>query len=779
MCKHSNIFGYLAFSKPPDLYATTSLRSMVKILLFTSFTASQLTACGGGGGVVATTIIPIDVPPVPDAGTYEQQTVINATAAWTAGYKGDGITIAIVDSGVNPDHVDFYDDSGYTRINKTAARGVEYDVGTDTITFTNDYEDIDNPSYHGTHVSSIALGREYGVAPEATLLPVNVFFDNGSAYNTAIFAGVLYSAPQAPIINTSIGGMVNYSTLGTTTELDAYTATLQTYDTALVSAAGNDGLPVGSDHFENNNFERNLAIQAGIENQVLSVINLSDSGVRHASSNYPGSCADVSGSADLACNATIMSNIQNTFISAPGTTITAADGSTSTGATSKTGTSMATPVVSGGLALLMSAWDQLTIQQAVSILKTTADNSFAWYTPDEYGVGLLDINTALGPVGTLKSAAVPAALNPAQSVAILPSNLGGLASLPAFEKVAYFDDFNRDFQIDLSQNIQLANTAIKWSEFWQANNPSIEQRFGNEQSTYQLSLKVTPYQTNQLESLAIQSNKTSVKFNQNSTDDFTVSSLVTSLVTTPQTEPAFYSTKQFDFGNSLFMSHQLYADITLFASLQQQQQKLLNTVANTDIANSANESQTQTLGLSYQFNDKLSLSVSAQLRQEQNRLLDLKGSGVFSFGENNLSQINELSLRYQNNNLQLFSQWQQGQLLDSNQANQSYIEVNKANYGQLKFGVLHTLNSQANWGLQTYNRNRLLTADMSITIPTGMNALGQVEHSQSHYQQKNSWQPDTIELFYQSANNSKKHYQFNMIQSPTDLGIGLQLNAKF
>lgn len=138
-----------------------------------------------------------------------------------------------------------------------------------------------------------------------------------------------------------------------------------------------------------------------------------------------------------------------------------------------------------------------------------------------------------------------------------------------------------------------------------------------------------------------------------------------------------------------------------------------------------------------------------------------------------------MSLRYQNNNLQLFSQWQQGQLLDSNQANQSYIEVNKANYGQLKFGVLHTLNSQANWGLQTYNRNRLLTADMSITIPTGMNALGQVEHSQSHYQQKNSWQPDTIELFYQSANNSKKHYQFNMIQSPTDLGIGLQLNAKF
>lgn len=453
MCKHSNIFGYLAFSKSPGLYATASLRSMVKILLFTSFTASQLTACGGGGGVVATTIIPIDVPPVPDAGTYEQQTVINATAAWTAGYKGDGITIAIVDSGVNPDHLDFYDDSGYTRINKTAAHGIEYDFYTDTITFTSDYEDIDNPDYHGTHVSSIALGREYGVAPEATLLPVNVFFDDDEAYNTAIFAGVLYSAPQAPIINTSISGMVNYSILGVTTELDAYTATLQTYNTALVAAAGNYDPenpigpinpsdpsdpsspivplgPVGTHHFDYFDKQRNLAIEPGIENQVLSVINVDEDGVINDSSSYPGSCAEVIASPQLACNETIMSNIQNTFISAPGTNITAADGSGTIDETLNTGTSMAAPVVSGGLALLMSAWDRLTIQQAVSILKTTADNSFAWYTPDEYGVGLLDINTALGPVGTLKSAAVPAALNPAQSAAILPSNLGSLASLP-------------------------------------------------------------------------------------------------------------------------------------------------------------------------------------------------------------------------------------------------------------------------------------------------------------------------------------------------------------
>jgi len=155
---------------------------------------ASLTGCGGGGGST-TPVIPSDDGPeviyiddnpfVPVqyaafgvsaiSGTLKQQTVTNADDVWALGYKGQGITIGVVDSGVNQNHVDFYDDNGNSRVNWNDARSIEYILADDSIVYTNDYRDIDAPDFHGTHVSSIALGREYGIAPEATLLPVNVF----------------------------------------------------------------------------------------------------------------------------------------------------------------------------------------------------------------------------------------------------------------------------------------------------------------------------------------------------------------------------------------------------------------------------------------------------------------------------------------------------------------------------------------------------------------------------------------------------------------------------
>ncbi|MDX1353439.1 MAG: S8 family serine peptidase, partial [Thiomicrorhabdus sp.] len=222
----------LSFSqKPMPFTSKPKLFTTVITLIITA----NLTACGGGGGG-STPVIPTDNPLIPVSypafgvstisGTQKQQTVINAPDAWSLGYKGQGITIGVVDSGVNQNHVEFYDDDGNSRINWSAAKGIEYILASDTIVYSDDYRDIDDPDYHGTHVSSVALGREYGVAPQATLLPVNVFFDNSTAYNIAIHEAVNYIAAQAPIINTSITGMVNLSTIGgVNSELNSYITT--------------------------------------------------------------------------------------------------------------------------------------------------------------------------------------------------------------------------------------------------------------------------------------------------------------------------------------------------------------------------------------------------------------------------------------------------------------------------------------------------------------------------------------------------------------------------
>ena len=761
------------------------LRGYFTRTIISALILSSLTACGGGGGSTTPVIPdpeyiipiePISVAAVPLAGTYKQQTVTNADEVWALGFKGQGITIGVVDSGVNQNHVDFYDDDGNSRINWNDARSIEYILADDSIVYTNDYRDIDAPDFHGTHVSSIALGREYGIAPEATLLPVNVFFDTGSAYNIAIHEAVDYLAPKTPIINTSITGMVNLSTDGgSSSEFNSYLTTLQTYDSALVVAAGNGesigndniGDPIGAEHF-NNTTVKNLAIESSIDNQVLSVIAIDDSGVRANFSDHPGSCADVIGGCN-ASEALTMTEIQNTFISAPGTFIEAAYGGNTTGAASYSGTSMAAPVVSGGLALLMSAWDSLTIQQAVKLLKDNADNSFAGYSAAEYGVGILDIRAAFEPSGDLKSTASMssvASYSLTESSASIPASLSGLASLSALKSVAYFDDYNRDYSVDISPAIHIEKTSLDWNQFWVNSHSNLATSV--ELDDYALSVSFDNTQSNSIKSLALQNQYSAFQYFKNSSN---------SLIETSNNPLAshFYSNNQQDFGATLIMQQAITPKLALYTAVQEQDNRFSR------VQNTQNETlaQVQTMGLSYQLTSNLSLGLSSQLRQERNSLMGLQGSGTFSFGENNQSQLHTLSLQYSQNNLQLFSQLQQGQLLSSNQAAGSYINIEQAEMGKFKLGVMQTLTPQTSWGLQAYNYNSLLQSDISLTLPFGMSSTGEVESQTIRYTQKNSLQPDTVELFYKAGSANALQYQLNAINSPDDSGFGLKLYQRF
>lgn len=120
---------------------------------------------------------------------------IGAPAAWQAGYTGRGVTVAVLDSGVDAEHPDL--------------------VGrvTDSVNFTDAADDGDLTG-HGTHVASIIAGsgaalegRYRGVAPEATLISGKVcpyeYCDD-----SAILAGMHWAAAEkrADVVNLSLGG---------------------------------------------------------------------------------------------------------------------------------------------------------------------------------------------------------------------------------------------------------------------------------------------------------------------------------------------------------------------------------------------------------------------------------------------------------------------------------------------------------------------------------------------------------------------------------------------
>lgn len=157
---------------------------------------------------------------------------IGAPVAWQAGLTGNGVSVAVLDTGIDATHPDF------------AGRVV------DAQNFT-DAPNAQDEDGHGTHVASIIAGagtasggRYKGVAPEANLLVGKVCGPEGCP-ESAILAGMHWAATvkHAKVVNMSLGGV---DALGLDPVEEAVnTLTAQT-GTLFVIASGNDPAMVSS-----------------------------------------------------------------------------------------------------------------------------------------------------------------------------------------------------------------------------------------------------------------------------------------------------------------------------------------------------------------------------------------------------------------------------------------------------------------------------------------------------------------------------------------------------
>ncbi|MGW2049653.1 S8 family peptidase [Streptomyces sp. NPDC001858] len=152
---------------------------------------------------------------------------IGAPQAWEKGYKGDGVKVAVLDTGFDANHPDL--------------KGLI--AGSANFTAEPNTDDLNG---HGTHVTSTvagsgaASGGTYkGVAPGARILSGKVCTANGWCDNSDIIEGMAWAAQQgAKVINLSVG---DTDTAG----IDVLEAMVDTvtrdFDTLVVAAAGNGG----------------------------------------------------------------------------------------------------------------------------------------------------------------------------------------------------------------------------------------------------------------------------------------------------------------------------------------------------------------------------------------------------------------------------------------------------------------------------------------------------------------------------------------------------------
>ena len=323
--------------------------------------------------------------------------------------NGSGVVVAVLDTGIDTTHPDLddLDDNPNTTDPKVILEKSFVDFDYDGIP-----DESPSDGYgHGTHVASIIAGTGYasnytyvGVAPGAYLINGKVLCNEGYGYTSWIIDGITWAVNNsADVINLSLGGSG-----GRNDPLAIAVNWAMSQNVVVVVAAGNE-------------WSYGSISCPGVADDVITV----------------GAVNKNLGLASFSSKGPVEKSIIKPDVVAPGVDIIAARAAnTSMGSpiddfyTKASGTSMATPHVSGAVALILQIHPEWNATLIKSVLMGTAVD--LGYHPFEQGSGLVNV-----------SAAAEA------DIAILPP------SISFNDNLAFNDSLELDFDILSLTNISL------------------------------------------------------------------------------------------------------------------------------------------------------------------------------------------------------------------------------------------------------------------------------------------------------------------------------------
>ena len=477
-----------------------------------------LSACGGGdgggggGGINAAFRANNycnargDVPATFETQEYYESlglSQIKAAAAYERGAEGCGVTIAVVDSGVYVRNT-----AGEVILHKELQgegkvipqqEEHNFHQGDRTQTFPSGISQIPATDgfSHATTVATTAAGKRdgegtHGVAPGATIL------------NYAIRAGSGDPGPLVPITVEQLGMAVSEDATTISDILSTgasvinasfgYTGLVDTYDTAEVRTAtrplwetlaqsNRDAadrtvtiVASGNDHGATLQDGSTLDatspdILPGLAHHVPEIrghfLTVSAVGTDGAIADYSNRCG-VAQSFCLVAPGTAgrMETVgANTYQQQAAVITHEGEGFDNTVA----GTSFAAPLVSGAFAVLKSAFPTMGNQELVTRLLTTADKTGVYADANIYGQGLLDLDAATNPVGTMTlrfgDSVYNARAYAAAEAFTLPPVFGDALGALSARQVTAHDALNTPFAVSFGQTWR-PHVDYWWEQQW-------------------------------------------------------------------------------------------------------------------------------------------------------------------------------------------------------------------------------------------------------------------------------------------------------------------------
>ncbi len=637
---------------------------------------------------------------------------IKAEHAYARGATGAGVTVAVVDTGVDIDHPDLC---------SNIAPGGDL-VRTDGPRMT------DGDS-HGTHVAgTIAAARNgqgmHGVAPDAQILSIKYLHDGVQGNETLDTRDALRRQIElgARISNNSWGQRVNVAEGGyrsrTLADLDANernyyrnsVATLyreaQQAGIVFVFAAGNNTTGDTRIAGDSSLYAALPVIAPELQGQWLAVVNIREDGRISDGSHR---CGDA----------------QAWCLAAPGSWVYSSVPGDGYGY--KSGTSMAAPHVSGALALLMDLFPTLSAAQITERTLVSANKSGIYADSATYGQGLLDLQAASNPIGGLLIEASSGEVMTLDQARLRESPALGNALRASLGKVDLVlkDSLDAPFMVNasvLQQEPQQARSRIDTGSYLQR----LEQEHSSQQIDAGNGLQLRYSATHQNSGLGALGN---VQAWQNLGQGSAISASLNTDTSWSQgllrMQPNLHNSSMTRAFNNPYLSLDSLAsgaglhwqlDDNWHSAVQVQTSKSSERFSDRASGEQQHSLQTE---WAYRADNGLQASLQLGLLNEQQRLLGSQGDAWIGQGQTR-TWFGGLNLNLPlNEQWQLFARYNSGlSRLDG----ASWIESGRLRSDSFTLGVLGESNPQLQYGALVYQPLRLRDGQTTLQMPTRLNA---------------------------------------------------------